>query len=381
MKLVLNINKFFMDTALLSTIISAATSAASTGVGAGVSSAGRKKSQKRAYNYNVKLAQLQSQLNQEQSAWNYLNSAKLQKQGLKQAGISTALMNEGTATAGSMSNVNVPSMPGSYDTGELIGNAFGSLVQNIATLSQARLSDALAKKAGAETEGQEIKNELESRYGAQNYEASIKNLDEDTKFKVSQQLYNYQKSDNDTKLTNAQVKSLESEIKCRLSTLPLQVKLLSEQAFEANQSGKLKGAEVYKVYQDISESQARIKLIQSQTGMTDAQRDVLLQTVTNKIIEAGILAKDLKIKGNQVVSSHAQAQLDQLNRDIQQSMGLPFYQVKNVIGAVIPLMFAGSAVAGALKGGASGAANTLAPAAASKIVTPSDPAVQGVPFN
>lgn len=115
-----------------------------------------KKAQKRAFEYQKQLMALQAQQDRDQSVWNYLNSAMLQKKGLKAAGISTALMNEGQAFSGSMSSVSPPAAPALNASPEMSA-AVQQAGQGVA---QFPLLKAQIRQANAEADIQES----EARY-------------------------------------------------------------------------------------------------------------------------------------------------------------------------------------------------------------------------
>lgn len=350
-----------MTEAALTAIISgaaAATSGAAQGIGTSVKN-------KKGYKYTKKLMAKQQeynlqnfQLQNQRQDWLLKNEQLLNKQALKNAGYSAADPN-GTG----FSPMQAP-MPVSPSGQQFVNSPVDvSELSKLALLgSQIRNMDAQTKKVESETEGQDIQNWLNSKYGEQQIQSALANLDEDTKKKISETLYNDQQRLNSIQLTESQVRNIEERLDMDWQKLPLNLQVLAADAYEARESGNLKHAQISEVWQSIKESQKRIQKLQSDIGLNDAQIGVLLCQAENIAQSTKNLGQDFKIKGNEIVETANRAELQQFQTDVQKSMGLTFYQAKNVVETILPIGMFGAAANMAL--GRAPAAAASAPAVA-----------------
>lgn len=285
------------------------------------------------YKYNKKLMAQQNKyaidaFNRENERQDYLlaNSASIMRQNLQNAGYSAADPNGSGVQTPSQASITPPSNPSASmpDLGKF------DLMQAKLINAQSELIEAQKEKVVSETEGQDIQNWLNRTYGEQQWQASIRNLDAQSQNQVSQALYKDQQKLNEMKLTDAQVDNIEQRLDMDWQRLPVSLQLMTAQAYQAEASGDLSHAEVNKVYQDIRESMQRIVNLQHEVGLTDAQVGVAIQLAAN-------YAKQNNILGFETTSAKAKAEVDQFERDVKTSMGLRYYQARNVAEAVLPI--------------------------------------------
>lgn len=292
------------------------------------------------YHQNKQLMALQNKyaidaFNRENERQDYLlaNQGEITRNSMANAGYSAAdpsgvgMMTPDTSSMQSPSN---PSMS-PVDLGKI------DLMQARLLAAQAENIEADTVKKTKETEGQEIDNWLKSTFGEQQWSSAIKNLDADTQNKISQALYADQKKLNETNLTEKQIDQIEQSLDMAWQRLTPELQLMAAQAYEAESSGHLSHVQISKVWQDIRESQQRIVNLQHEVGLTDAQVAVAIQQVSN-------LEREHDLIGAQSVSAKAQAELDQLYRDIETGMGMNFWRAKRIVEAVLPIGAIGAAL-------------------------------------
>lgn len=256
------------------------------------------------------------------------NQASIYKQSLQNAGLSTALagIDGGAGGMPAATNMEAPSTP----TAPLPDFGKIDLMQARLLAAQAENIEADTQKTIKETEGQDIENWLSKTYGADKWQAAIKNLDADTANKIAQEAYNNAKKENETKLTEAEINQIEKHLDWDYQKLNPELKLLAAQAHQATASGDLSHAQIREVWQSIKESGQRIENLQRELGLTDAQISVATNLAEN-------YATEKKILGYDVTTSSVKAEMAQFERDITKSMGLRYYQAKKVVEAVLPI--------------------------------------------
>lgn len=299
----------------------------------------QRKNQQKLMDYQQKLNRQAFDWENQRQDWLMQNSALMQKLNLKNAGYSVADPNGSgveTPTTNDMSTGGQSSV-GMVDIGEGInkGALLAAQIKNI---------EAQTKKTESETEGQDIQNYLNGKYGETQIQRALANLDEDTKKKISETLYNDQQRLNSIRLTDANVRNIEERLDMDWQKLPVSLQLLSAQAFEARESGNLKHAQISEVWQSIRESQKRIEKLQSDIGLNSAQVGVLIAQAENIAQSTKNLGQDFKIKGAEYVLKNNEAELQQFRTDVEKSMGMTYYQAKNVVETILPIGMFGTAV-------------------------------------
>lgn len=302
---------------------------------------------RRQFKNQKKLMALQNQyaidaFNRENERQDYLlqNQASIYKQSLQNAGLSTALagIDGGAGGMPAATNMEAPSTPTAPlpDFGKL------DLMQARLVAAQAENIEADTQKKIKETEGQDIQNWLNQTYGAQQWQAAIKNLDADTANKIAQESYTKQKELNEKGLTDAEINNIEKRLDWDFQKLNPELKLLAAQAYQATQSGDLSHTQQSEVWQNIKESGQRIENLQRELGLTDAQI-----TVATNLAEKYV--KEQNLIGAKTVTAKNEAELSQFRTDVEKSMGLRYYQAKRVVDAVIPIGTVSAALGAALK--------------------------------
>lgn len=285
------------------------------------------------YKNNKKLLEQQQQYNRENfelanARQDYLlaNQAAIYKRSLQNAGYSTADPSGIGSQVAGVNQISPASTPG-------VGMAnFGKLDLLSAQLLDAQKENIQADTAKKikETEGQEIQNYLNQTYGADQIEAALANMDASTRERVSQSLYLDSKKLNEIKLTDAEIDNIEMRLDMDYARLTPQIRLMAAQAYQASQSGALSKSQIDQVYQAIKESEEKIKVLKSEYGLNDAQ----IAVATNL---AEKYAQETRLTGYETVSAAARADLNQLERDVQKSMGFRYYQARRVVDAIIPI--------------------------------------------
>lgn len=287
------------------------------------------------YKNQKRLMKLQNQyaidaFNRENERQDYLlaNQASIYKNSLQRAGLSTALagIDGGAGGMPAATNMEAPSTP----TAPLPDFGKIDLMQARLIAAQAENIEADTQKKIKETEGQDIQNWLNQTYGAEQWQAAIKNLDADTANKIEQAAYTNAKKVNETNLTEAEINQIEKHLDWDYQKLNPELKLLAAQAHQATASGDLSHAQISEVWQSIKESGQRIENLQRELGLTDAQISVATNLAEN-------YAKEHEILGYDVTSAKVKAQMGQFERDLQKSMGLRFYRAKQVAETVLPI--------------------------------------------
>lgn len=290
------------------------------------------------YKYNNRL--MANQFNFQKQAFemendrqDYLlrNSQAIAKQALRNAGYSTADPNGTGVSAPAVSSMGSPS-PGSYNSdlassvvnGLRVGNEIGLLS------SQIRLQNAQAHKLETETDYQQMYNELYSVYGEDQMKSALRNMQEDTKLKVATSLKTDQDRLNSIRLNDAQVKDINERLQMDWQKLNPTLRLLSAQAFEAEESGDLKKAQISEVWQNIRESMQRIDLMKKQGNLNDAQVAVAYEQVKNVLQDT----RNKKVQGGILTTESAK---ERLAYDVQNSLGVKYHMAKEILDAVIPL--------------------------------------------
>lgn len=125
--------------------------------------------QRQQYKYQKKLMAYQNQLNQQNSLIDYqrqrqltADNPMLQKIGLRNAGMNTAMGDGSTASAASVGSTSPSSTPSPLPTDAQIDSQYSSMVSQFGSLSQSsRVADADIRVKNAQAKNQEIKNSFE----------------------------------------------------------------------------------------------------------------------------------------------------------------------------------------------------------------------------
>lgn len=294
--------------------------------------------QKKLMNEQWKYQQMAFDLENDRQDYLLANSNLIAKQALKKAGYSTADPNGTGVTAPATSTLDAPSQPGSQIDIAQHALQGAQVVSNINLANaQSRNLEANARKTEAETDYQEMYNEIFRIYGKDNYEAATKGLQEEVKLRIAETLKTDQDRLNSVQLTEAQIKDINQRLDMDWIKLEPQVQLICAQAFEAEARGELSKAEIDKVWQDIKESQQRIVNLKKDLQLTDAQIAVCGAQVTNYAADT-----DLKNASKGKVKSERNAQnieneYNRLMLDLKKSLGDSYNRAEMVYKALMPL--------------------------------------------
>lgn len=294
---------------------------------------------KRSWKYTKKAMDYQNAINRQnwerenaRQDWLLLNQQRLQKQALENAGYSTADPNGTGVTTAAINSLDSPS-GGQFHSDAAQGSylpTYQDLLQTKLVEAQVGNLEAEAEKKRLEARFQEIQNWLNETYGAEQWEASIKNIQEDTKKKIAETLYTDQQRLNSIELTAAQVKDINDRLDMDWQKLQPTLQLLAAQTYQAKMAGKASEAQAALSYQLVKESAQKIENLQKELGLTDAQIGVA-------VAQAQLLGQEKKKLGWDTVKSSTESDLAQFERDVAKSMGIEFYQAKKVAETILPI--------------------------------------------
>lgn len=288
--------------------------------------------QKQQFKYNKKMFDLQNQRQ------DYLmqNEDAIKKSSLQRAGYSTADPNGTGVSAPAVASGGAAGMA-DYGSGPVKSGLQAAMFK-----AQLDNLESQTAKNNAEAENTNVNTYLLDTYGDQQWQSAIANLDASTQERIATALYNDQQRLNSIQLTEAQVKDINDRLSMDWLKLGPSLRLIVAQAFEAEQSGALKKAQISQVWQDIRESAQRIEKMKSDMSVNEAQVAVLTQQVQNMIAEEDLTKQNKRLQGWNTVYAAASAKQKQFERDVQTSMGLGFYQARNVVDAIFPFAAAGA---------------------------------------
>lgn len=288
--------------------------------------------QKKQFNYNKKMFNLQNQRQ------DYLmqNEDAIKKSSLQRAGYSTADPNGTGVSAPAVASA------GSAGIADYGSGPVKSGLQAAMFKAQLDNLESQTAKNNAEAENTNVNTYLLDTYGDQQWQSAIANLDASTQERIATALYNDQQRLNSIQLTEAQVKDINDRLSMDWMKLGPSLRLIVAQAFEAEQSGALKKAQISQVWQDIRESAQRIEKMKSDMQVNDAQIAVLTQQVQNMIAEEDLTKQDKRLKGQQTLYYLGLQQSTRFAAEVQRSMGVGYYQAINVRDAILPFAAAGA---------------------------------------
>lgn len=317
---------------------SAITGGAGSIIGAGLGMLGsvvqrrqQEKLMEKQWQYQKKAFQMEN----ERQDWLMQNSQSIAKAALAQAGYSTADPNGTGVTAAATGSMESPSQsPPSADIGV-------AALQGAQVAANIKLANAQAAKIESETDYQKMYNELYAAYGKDQLLAALQNLDEDTQLKIATRLKTDQDKLNSIEVTDAMVKDIKERLDMDWAKLEPTVQLICAQAFEAEAKGYLSKAEIDKVYQDIKESEQRIKNLKKEIELDDAQIAVCYAQVANYEADTGLKkASTGKVKSERN-AQNIENEYNRLMLDLKKSLGDKYNRAEMVYKALVPL--AGSA--------------------------------------
>lgn len=285
----------------------------------------------RQYGMNKSLMDYQNQLQRDMLT----DEMALKMQGYKNAGLSTASLagNFGGNVAVPSSNVSATQAQ-AHDPrlGEIMNAARQVKLQEDAIQSQIDLNEANAEKARASAGVDTADAYLKREYGDQEYEKTFALMDAQTRDLVANAEKAAQDRLNSIRLTDQQVYSIATQTGIAWTKLPLELKALAADIYARRASGAMSYAQAAEAYQAVKESAERINLIREQEDWTDAQTDAA--------IELAILYKKQQSgEGYRNVSAKAQAELDQMRRDVERAFGHRGRVMERAVQAVNPLSF------------------------------------------
>lgn len=259
----------------------------------------------------------------ERQDWLMLNSELMKKKALKNAGYSIADPNGTGVQLAAVNQMNPVDYVSAYNQ---IGK---TTVDTAMAAAQVANLNAQTRKLNEETTGQEIQNYLNNKYGEQQWQSAISKMDAETRQSISDSLYKDQQTLNSIKLTDAQTRNIEERLDMDWQKLTPEIQLLAAQAEQASATADLSREQKKLVWNTIRETSAKIALMQSEIGLNGAQVGVAVQLAKN-------YSQDFKIKGNQIVTTANEAEMKQFEQQLQESMGLTFYQAEKVANFVLP---------------------------------------------
>lgn len=288
---------------------------------------------KTAWKYTKKAMNLQNEFNiaafnRSNERQDYLmeNAQLIAKNALARAGYSTADPNGTGVSPANMQTQNTTSGPSVS-----VGMPNIDAISAYATVAQARKAEAEAKKVEAETDYQNMFNQLYSKYGEEQTKAALSNLQEDTKLKIAETLKTDQDKANSIQLTDAQVKDINDRLGMDWAKLEPQIQLLCAQAFEAEAAGHLNKAKISEVWQNIAESKQRIENLKKEYDLTDAQ--IAVAFASKQLIDQQKLSEieETGRRGASKRSAEAQARIDELEAQTKENLGPGYYSTMKVI--------------------------------------------------
>lgn len=275
--------------------------------GAYASISGTKKQQKRAHEYNMKMAQFQNDV--ALANWNRqneYNSPSAQMERLSAAGLNPNLVygNGADNTATALSAANAP-YDNSYVDYSAMGNAISSGVSNALDMA---LKAAGVEKAQQETENLSQYNVLQHQQQQLNQLQIVANGLANAKTKVEQ---DYWKKILDAKYNNLVAEGALTSARTTYTgsqnhyLLNQQTDLAETQADLNRANTSLSGANASKAFSDIAlnavraqQMQRQMSLMLSQIGLNNAQTNYVLEQINNarwdsKLKRATLYGKDL----------------------------------------------------------------------------------------
>lgn len=270
------------------------------------------------------------QMQNDRQDWLLQNSALMQKKNLQNAGYSTADPNGTGVTAPSVTSMNPVDYVSAYNQ---IGNH-----ATVAALQAAQVANlnAQTNKVNKETEGQEIQNYLNQTYGAKNWEATIKNLDAQTKQYIEEAAYKAQEKLNSIKMTDASVKNLNERLEMDWAKLPPSLKLLGAQADQITKSAELTEEQKKLVWANVSKAYKDVQKLQSEINLNYAQIEVAQNLAQKYIAEKLNIDENTLYTKAQKWNTMTEAQQKDFELEVAKSMGIPFWHAQKVISAMLP---------------------------------------------